>query len=141
MKTLHKLLLLAMLAIGVVSCKREFLNETPESFLSTSNAFQTEADFTASINNLYNLVRTHYYTVNDFNPFWYMYRTDGYIDMQVSSPNLTTDISPTGITNFAWQPHYKIVAEANTVIGRVPTSGLTAAQKTLFEARARFFRA
>ncbi len=141
MKLTHKFILLVLLSAGVVSCKKNFLNETPESFLSTSNAFQTEADFTASINNLYGLVRNHYYTVNDFNPFWYMYRTDAYLDMAISAPNLAGDIAPTGITNFAWQPHYKIIAEANTIIGRVPSSSMTDAQKNLFEARARFFRA
>ena len=140
MKIIHKLLFLTVLTIGVVSCKKDFLRETPESFLSTSNTFQTEADFTASINNLYGLVRSHYYTVNDFTPFFYMYRTDGYLDMTISAPNLPGDVSPTGVVGFAWQPHYKIVAEANTIIGRLGASSLTDAQKKSFEAKARFFR-
>jgi hypothetical protein len=141
MKIVHKLLLLAALGAGSTSCKKDFLNETPESFLSTSNAFVTEADFNASVNNLYGLVRSHFYTVNDFAPFYYMYRTDGFLDMQITSaPNLTGEIAPTGFVGFAWGPNYKIIAEANTIIGRVPTSSMTDAQKTLFEAKARFFR-
>lgn len=141
MKIIHKILFLAVLTIGAGSCKKDFLHETPESFLSTSNAFQTEADFNASINNLYGLVRSHYYTVNDFIPFFYMYRTDGYLDMAISAPNLPGDVAPTGVVGFAWQPHYKIIAEANTVIGRLGASSLADAQKKLFEAKARFFRA
>ena len=133
-------ILLAALTAGSLSCKKSFLNETPESFLSTSNAFKTEADFNASTNNLYGLVRSHYYTLNDFNPFWYMYRTDAYWDITVTTPNMAGDIAPTGITNFAWQPHYKIISEANTIISRLPTSSLTSAQQTLFEAKAKFFR-
>ena len=109
---------LVTLTAGSMSCKKDFLNEEPKSFLSTSNAYKSEADFNASIYNLYNLVRSHYYTVNDFNPFWYQYRTDAFWEITVAQPNLAGEISAstTAITNFAWGPHYKIIAEANTVI-------------------------
>jgi starch-binding outer membrane protein, SusD/RagB family len=40
-----------------------------------------------------------------------------------------------------WRALYKIVAEANTIIGRIPASQLSAADQKLFEARGRFFRA
>lgn len=134
---------LVALTAGSTSCKKDFLDEEPKSFLSTSNAFKSEADFNASIYDIYGLVRNHYYTVNDFNPFWYQYRTDAFWEITVSQPNLAGEISAstTAITNFAWQPHYKIIAEANTVISRLPKSSLTAAQQTLFEAKAKFFRA
>lgn len=134
---------LATLAAGSFSCKKSFLNETPQSFLSTTNAFKTDADFNASVNDLYFLVRQHYYTLNDFNPFWYDYRTDAYYDATVTTPNLAGEItaSATAITNFAWAPHYKIIEEANTIIHRIPTSSLTDAQQKLYEAKARFFRA
>ena len=135
-------ILLATLTAGNFSCNKSFLDENPSSFLSTSNAFKTEADFNASVNNLYGLVRSHYYTLNDFNPFWYMYRTDAYYDATASAANLPGEIaaSATAITNFAWAPHYKIVEEANTIIHRLPTSSLNDTQKKLFEAKARFFR-
>jgi starch-binding outer membrane protein, SusD/RagB family len=143
MKIIHRLLLVTVLTTGVVSsCKKNFLDEVPEAFFSTTNAFNTEADFTASMNNVYGLVRHHYYTVNDFNPFFYMYRTDAYLDLTVTSANLPGEIIPTnGIVTFAWGPHYKIIAETNTIIGRLATSSLTDVQKTSFEAKARFFRA
>lgn len=141
MKRVNKFFFVLLLLTGLVSCKRDFLDEVPESFLSTANAFRTEADFTASTNNLYGLVRSHYYTVNDFIPFFYQYRTDAFREMTVGTPNLAGEITPTGFVQFAWAPHYKIIAEANTIISRIPASQLTAAQKTAFEARARFFRA
>jgi tetratricopeptide (TPR) repeat protein len=134
---------LVTLTAGSMSCKKDFLNEEPKSFLSTGNAFKSEADFNASIYNLYALVRSHYYTLNDFNPFWYQYRTDGFWEITVGTPNLAGEISAstTAITNFAWGPHYKIIAEANTVISRLPKSTLTETQQKLFEAKAKFFRA
>lgn len=135
-----KLILLTLLLAGA-SCKKTFLDEVPVDFLSTSNAFQTEADFNASTNNLYGLVRHHFYTVNDFQPFYYQYRTDAFFDITVTTPNMAADMAPRGFSNFAWAPNYKMIAEANTIIGRLPSSELSAAQKTVFEARARFFRA
>ncbi|QEC40605.1 RagB/SusD family nutrient uptake outer membrane protein [Pseudobacter ginsenosidimutans] len=142
MKTIKILLLLGLLATSTVSCKKTFLDETAVDFLSTSNAFKTEADFKASISNMYGRIRAHYYTVNDYMPFWYMYRTDAYLDVQSSAPNLPGQIAPTaGEVTFAWGAHYKFISEANTIIGRLPASTLTDEQKLLFEARARFFRA
>lgn len=132
---------LVSITAGSLSCNKDFLDEKPESFLSTGTAYSTEADFNAAITGIYGLVRNHYYTVNDFNPFWYLYRTDAYFDISVSTPNMSGDIAPTGITNFAWAPHYEIISEANTVLSRLPNSTvLTDTQKKLFEAKAKFFR-
>ena len=141
MKAIQKLLLLILLFTGGSSCKKDFLTEKPVDFLSTSNAFKTEADFTASVNNLYGLVRHHFYTINDFSPFYYQYRTDAFFDITVTTPNMAADMATRGFSNFAWTPNYKIISEANTIIGRLSGSSLTDAQKKLFEARARFFRA
>lgn len=134
--------LLPFMLLAAVSCKKTFLDEKPLDFLSTTNAFKTEADFNASVNNLYGLVRQHFYTVNDFSPFYYQYRTDAFFDITVTTPNMAADMVPrNGLTNFAWSPNYKIVSESNTIISRLGASSLTTAQKTLFEAKARFFRA
>ena len=142
MKKIQKFLLIIILFTGSLACEKTFLDEQPLDFLSTGNAFQTEADFNASVNNLYGLTRHHYYTSNDFEPFRYLYRTDGFFEITTTTPNMAAEISPTGITNWAWAPNYKIVAEANTIISRLPGSTtLTDAQKKSFEAKARFFRA
>jgi hypothetical protein len=142
MKKIQTLLLMVTLSAGcLVSCKKTFLTEVPQDFLSTANAYKTDADFNASVNNLYGLVRQHYYTVNDFSPFYYQYRTDAWFDITVTTPNMAADMSTNGLTNFAWGPNYKMIAEANTIITRLPASSLTDAQKKLYEAKARFFRA
>ena len=136
-----KFLLLVLLFAGGLSCKKSFLTEQPLDFLSTTNAFVNEADFNASVNNLYGSVRQHFYTINDFSPFYYQYRTDAYFDITVTTPNMAADMATRGFTNFAWSPNYKIVSESNTIISRLANSQLTEAQKKLFEAKARFFRA
>lgn len=143
MKKIKSFLLLFLLVTGTFSCKKEFLDETPLDFLSANNAFKTSSDFQASVNNLYRLVRHELYTENDNNPMEYQYRTDIAFYVPAAFPaNLVGEIGPnSGIISNHWRALYKIVAEANTVIARIPTSSMSDADKKLFEARGRFFRA
>ncbi|HEV8284162.1 MAG TPA: RagB/SusD family nutrient uptake outer membrane protein [Chitinophagaceae bacterium] len=142
MKKIKLFLLVLILLTGGLSCKKDFLDEKPLDFLSTANAFQTAADFQASVNNLYRLVREEFYTLNDFEVFNYQYITDLAIDVTAATPNLVATISPTSsIMANHWTRLYKIVAEANTVTSRIPSSKLSEKDRKLFEARGRFFRA
>ncbi|WP_295125365.1 RagB/SusD family nutrient uptake outer membrane protein [uncultured Chitinophaga sp.] len=142
MKRVYKISLLILLLAGG-SCKRNFLDEKALSFLSTSNAFKTADDFNASVNNLYGLVRTEFYSSSDWQPMHYLYRTDVGVEVPVgSNPNLAAEFGPSGtLSNNHWTQIYKIVSEANTVISRIPSSSLSAADKVAFEAKGRFFRA
>lgn len=142
MQKIKSFLLLGFL-LASLSCKKSFLDETPLDTLSSTNAFQTASDFNASVNNLYRLVRSELYTENDNNPMEYLYRTDVAFYVPAAFPaNLDGEISPTSdIMRRHWTGLYKIVAEANTIINRIPASQLSENDQTLFEARARFFRA
>lgn len=136
------LLMLMFLLIGGISCKKDFLKEKPLDFLSSSNAFQTAADFNASVNNLYKLLRTELYTANENDPWDYLYRTDlGLYVPSGNPPNFSGEYNPVNaFSNKHWDAWYKIVAESNTIISRLPKSQLSDNDKKLFEARARFFR-
>ncbi|HJS56445.1 MAG TPA: RagB/SusD family nutrient uptake outer membrane protein [Chitinophagaceae bacterium] len=142
MKKIRIFLLGFILLASGISCKKTFLDETPLDFLSTTNAFKSAADFNASIYNLFRLVRDEFYVLNDNTTFDYQYRTDLAIDAAAAVPNLVGDLAPTnGGRADHWTRLYKIVAEANTVISRIPASELTDADKEIFEAKGRFFRA
>lgn len=143
MKTLYRISLILMLCSPATSCKHDFLDEKALSFLSTSNAFKTTEDFDASVNNLYGLVRSEFYTSSDWQPMHYLYRTDLAVEVAVgSNPNLSAEFGSNGVlTNNHWSQLYKIVAEANTIISRIPASQLSDANKVMFEAKAKFFRA
>lgn len=130
-----------MMLTGTVSCNDSFLDEKPVDFLSQTNAYVTEADFDASVNSLYGLVRSEFYTVSDWQPFHYLYRTDLVFEITVTTPNLIADYDPSGLVNSHWQALYKIVSESNTILSRLPQSQLNPASATLYEAKARFFRA
>ncbi len=142
MKKIKSILLLLVLT-GTFSCKKDFLDEQPLDFFSATNAFKTTSDFTASVNNLYRLVRAELYTLNDNAPMEYSYRTDMAFYVPAAFPaNLSGEINPnSSIMSSHWTALYKIVSEANTIISRIPSSEMSDTDKKLFEARGRFFRA
>ncbi|MCX2481324.1 RagB/SusD family nutrient uptake outer membrane protein [Pedobacter sp. MC2016-15] len=138
------LAILIILTLGTASCKKDFLTEKPISFLSGSNAFITYKDFTASVIDLYVLTRAEFYSANESRPFDYIYGTDLVFDGEPGTDrhtNMIAAYNPTGnIASDHWRRLFKIVAETNTILARMPQSELTDAQKTLIEAHARFFR-
>jgi starch-binding outer membrane protein, SusD/RagB family len=141
MKTL-KICFVALIIFSATSCGDKFLDETPREFLSTENAFSTRADFQASINSLYSYTRAVFYNYNDNEPMDYLYRTDIAWNVSTGAPNLDADFGPSSLIVLRnWERLYKIVSEANTIITRAPLSAMTDEEKTLFEARAKFFRA
>ncbi|GEP96595.1 RagB/SusD family nutrient uptake outer membrane protein [Chitinophaga cymbidii] len=139
-------LALSLALCCLCSCGKDFLNEKPLDFLSSENAFVTYSDFNASIYNLYDLVRREFYNSGERRPFDYMYGTDLVYDGQPSverHTNMAAAYAPTGNLDIPlnhWTALYKIVSEANTVISRIPGSSMTDDEKTLTEARAKFFR-
>lgn len=148
MKILKKYLLMLVI-ISITSCGKKFLEEVPLDTLTADRVFSTSADFTASVNNLYALVRTEFFIgggVNDTNDpacMHYLYRTDVVLSLgPAASRNLGIDLVPTaGFIAAKWTNLYKIVAEANTILSRITTSNVPDSEKPLFEAKARFFRA
>ena len=138
------LFILILFIISASSCKKAFLDEKPISFLSGSNAFITYKDFTASVIDLYVLTRAEFYSSGESRPFDYLYGTDLVFDGEPAvdrHTNMIAAYNPTGnIARDHWRLLYKMVAEANTIIARMPNSELTDAQKVSIEAHARFFR-
>jgi len=133
---------MVLMVIGITSCGEDFLDEQIQDSLTTSNAFSTKADFQASVNDLYALVRMEFYTRNDNDPMLWLYRTDLVYQIANASANLTADFVPSGgLPTQKWNNLYKIVAESNTIISRLQTADLVDADKIWFEAQARFFRA
>jgi hypothetical protein len=145
MKYIYSFLFILTLAFS--ACKKGFLEEKPLDFLSTSNALVSYGDYNASIYNLYNLVRSEFYSSDENYPMDYIYGTDLVFDGQASLRRWTSYAGvmvPSGGADIPlrhWNNMYKIIAESNTVLSRLPGSALSAQEKILTEARARFFRA
>lgn len=128
------------------SCNESsFLKETPMDFNSTENSFSTETDFNMSVNDLYNLFRLEFYSVDENTPFDYIYCTDLIYDGEPGTSNrggnLSAGLNPTAsIPKTHWNNLYKIIAEANTILTRLEKTDFAEDSKTALEAKARFFR-
>ena len=137
--------IIAATTILFFSCKKSFLDEEPLDFLSTTNAYITVKDFDAAVNNLYSRIRSEFYNSGEQRPFDYVFGCDLVFDGQPATTrhtNMVSAYSPlsTEIPLIHWTSLYKIIAESNTIIGRIPASELAPVDRTLMEARAKFFR-
>lgn len=141
MKTSRFILLSVLLLASLVSCNEEsFLDEVPLDFMSASNSYVTVNDFDASINELYFLVRKEFYGTYDRNQD-YLQGADILIVADPLKSNLAADMSvSSNLAKAHWDNLFLLIAQSNVVISRLPKSSLTAEQKTVFEAKARFFR-
>ncbi|GGH61713.1 hypothetical protein HNQ91_001122 [Filimonas zeae] len=142
------LILLPLIGVSLFyGCSGNFLDEKPLDFLSSGNAFININDFNASVYNLYDLTRKEFYNSGERRPFDYLFGTDLVFDGQPEvdrHTNMAAAYAPTGNVNIAlthWTSLYKIISEANTILTRIPGSAMSEADKTITEARARFFRA
>ncbi|MGM9781185.1 MAG: RagB/SusD family nutrient uptake outer membrane protein [Candidatus Cryptobacteroides sp.] len=145
-KILFKSALFIAAALSIVSCnEKEFLSETPKSFLSPENAYVTVDDFNMALNGLYETVRSVYYNSGRNNCFEYFMGTDvaqngrGNANF-IGVLDTWTTPQQTVIKN-VWDDQYKLVADANTVITRVAQSDLNEDMKAQVSAEAKFFRA
>lgn len=120
----------------------KFLEEKALDFNSASNSYNTAADFDAAVTELYYLTREEFYTTYDRTTDLSKF-ADMWITADPLQSNVVADLSPSGaIAKFFWDENYKLIAQANTVITRLPNStALSDDQKKLYEAKARFFRA
>ena len=141
---MKKIILFSMLsALLLIGCNEDkFLEEKPLDFNSASNSYNTTADYDAAITELYYLTRQEFYTTYDRTTDLSKF-SDMWITADPLQSNVVADLSPSGaIAKFFWDENYKLIAQANTVISRLPNAAeLTDAQKNLYEADARFFRA
>ena len=142
-KILYTLSLLISAAFS--ACSSSFLDEEPLDFMSGTNSYITNEDFNSSINNLYYLTRREFYSRDENRPLDYIYGTDIVFDGEPNGTERHTNMisayhSTGNIASTHWMLLYKMVSEANTIIGRLPSSELTESQKTTAEAKAKFFR-
>lgn len=141
---MKKYLILSMFAAFLLTgCNEDkFLEEKPLDFNSAANSYETAADYDAAITELYFLTREEFYTTYDRTTDLSKF-ADMWITADPLKSNVVADLSPSGaMAKFYWDENYKLIAQANTVISRLPNSSkLTDDEKKVYEAKARFFRA
>ena len=134
-----------LLSAVLGSCSSSFLDEKPLDFMSATNSFLTQEDIDCSINNLYYLIRREFYSRDENRPMDYLYGTDIVYDGEPNGTerhsNMISAYHSTGnIASVHWSLLYHAISTANTIIDRLPVSEVSEEQKTIAEAKARFFR-
>lgn len=143
MKKITLYTLIVLLAFS--SCQKDFLDEKPLDFLSSTNAYQNYDGLNATINNLYWFTRRVFFNRDESRPFDFLYGTDIIYDGEQSTnrhSNMIAAYDPTsGIPATHWDNLYTMVVESNLVISRAPEADLTEEEYTDVMAQAHFFRA
>jgi starch-binding outer membrane protein, SusD/RagB family len=149
MKTILKnIFFFLVLAFVHSSClDEEFLAENPLDFYSTGNSFVTFQNYQGALFDMYAQLRTFKFNPNE-NGYAHMYGTDIMLNARRTADglrwgNYSVSLNPTGgIPLYHWNGMYKIITSANSIIDRlVDNTVLTADEKKLVDAEARFFRA
>lgn len=146
MKNALKIFLLAAtLLVGVGCNEEEFLNEVPKDFYSPENSYITDANFNAALTDLYARVRA-IQSVNGGADFYSeVLGTDLAFNGRLDNARIgdyNSSIIPQGaIPRYHWLSWYKIISNANTIIGRLPLSQVSEARQKVIGAEAKLFRA
>lgn len=138
-------LLVLLLILGFSCNEKEFLEETPLGFFSPENSYQTLTNFESALTDLYARVRSIHFGGSHHNYFAHFLATD-IAKHARGDANRFGDydvwLVPTSrMVEFHWENWYKVIANANTIISRLPESHLTDQQMSTIQAEARFFRA
>jgi hypothetical protein len=141
-----KVTLLAFFFTSVTSCDEDkFLEEVPLDFYSPENSYQTLNNFEAGLTDLYARVREIHYSGDRTEAFTHFLATD-IAEHARGDANRFGDynvwMNPTNnLVRYHWNEWYKVIGNANTIIGRAESSAMTADQEKRVVAEAKFFRA
>jgi hypothetical protein len=134
------------------SCKKDFLDQLPDTARTTNNVYKTSADFYNAVIGTYaSLKHTGLYgngnaqsgllnlgeTVSDNVDFGATRAAGNGSIFELEDFNYS--LSNTLFTS-AWTGHYIGISRANTILARLPEAAFDPTQKTRFEAEAKFLR-
>lgn len=145
-------LVILLIMVMISSC--DFLDEDPESLITSSNYYQTEEDAVAAVNALYDYltVGTDYLWDPGFGGIFF---NDYWVFQDLLSDNCYETLSSPEYRNISefrftpdnqrfelyWQDLYKTINAANVVISKVPNIDFNEDHRFHLESEARFIRA
>ena len=144
---------LLAITLMISSCKKEFLNQFPETTRVTETVYKTAADFNTAVigtystlkhNGLYGLSNVTSALLNmgeiisDNCDYGFPRGTSVVNVFELEDFNFS--LSNINFSN-AWTGHYIGISRANTILNRITEANIDAASKTKYEAEAKFLRA
>ncbi|ALL06064.1 hypothetical protein AQ505_11510 [Pedobacter sp. PACM 27299] len=143
---------IGLLLIGLVSCKKGFLNLSPPDRDSTASFFKTESDFQQALSGAYDILRNSH--GNASSSAWDMgeMRSDnthfdlneqnrGVGALQLEDVSKFTDDAVNGNTQSKWIANFSAISKVNSIIDRLPAANFENNLKTPILAEAKFLRA
>jgi|SRR5579871_2328975 len=145
-RTSYRYCCVALMAVTLFSCKK-FLNDTPESSLTTANAYSTAADIENDLVGCYNIFYTDYYQWQNV-MMSDMVADNAYIggggDAGFINLGTFTEDPSNYNMEVTWSQLYQGIARCNLLLGNIDAvtdPSLTAARKTQIIGEASFLRA
>jgi hypothetical protein len=140
---MKKILWLFLIPVGLVSCKKDFLQQPPVSTVVVDAVYKTDNDFLNAIVGCYSVFQTQY------QGFWMF----GDLRSDVSQQYVVSNVTPQVIDNFtipnntailesSWSNYYSIISRCNTVLQKIaPLDSSVITHKTRDVGEAEFLRA
>jgi hypothetical protein len=135
------------ISIAATSCKKDFLNQTPEASLAGTNFYQTETDFKQAVNGSYAAIRdmagVSYWlfgemrsdnTTYQYNPSDRGYEQREFIDQFLVGATAEP-------VQLYWQQNYTGIARCNEIISRIGAIDMAEGIKNQYTGEALFLRA
>lgn len=144
MKAVFNICLCMFVCLLTACDESDFLKENPSGKYTIENMYKTKENFESAIVRLYGGYRSLYYGGDDnaFDFFWGTDLIEGHTDVIRFFKDYSAALDPTSKkVIYHWRGNYKIIANANTIISRLPDSELTEEEQNVIAAEARFFRA
>ncbi|MGZ3756763.1 MAG: RagB/SusD family nutrient uptake outer membrane protein [Mucilaginibacter sp.] len=144
----NKIIYLSIIVMAIISsCKKSFLTETPQDFLSPENSYTTLPGFTTAVQGLYPFLRNENFYQDSFTNYNMYYGTD-MVTYGTTAPTGAILVyydqlnANNGISSHYWTWAYQIIQQTNVIITRAnnPAIVWTPAQKNAIVAEARFVR-
>ena len=136
-----------VILVGFISqsCNEdEFLNEQPLDFYAPENSYVTSEDFDAALLTLYSDYRDYMYAQRTPRTFWDISDIALSYYYAQGTRQVNTRLTPSSTEEVLslWEAFYKLIYDANVIIGRSDevASQLTDEEKVKVQAEAMFFR-
>lgn len=135
----------------IVSCSKSYLDTKPTDAVGLESVFETTTNAKLAINGLAKMMTNQYLQSQGFNgegtiKMWYgnYPGADFYVYLPGWAPiiNATINENTTSIYNYyPWYYYYKIIGNANTILGRIDAAEGQDSEKQFIKAQALTFRA
>src|SRR4051794_23282855 len=140
------------IAIGLIiilnSCKKDFLEKNPETFVSSTTFYKSEADFEQANSGMYAALHDLYsdaYVMGEMRSdnAYLVYKSNDRGGQNVSKEQIShfLDDPQNQYSNNKYYSAYRIISRANAILGRIDAVEFDDAKKKNFKGQAEFLRA